>query len=603
MTEIMYHFKFQWLIHNRYGLIALILLALTLQIIAIHQQPLSGDGAYHLIAGYQGWRYGQNRLNLEHPPLVKTVITLPLLFDEALLTEPVPVENILSAIDDIYANAPLIRRATIRARYMMLIFFVIPFFACCYVFGRHFGERRTGIILLFLVAFSFNILPSLTILQTDTAVSLGYLLTLLALFRLVATKSLGSALWVGGAFGFAISVKFSGFLLLPSILIAVILAKPAHRSYGFSVAALVLIAISAWLVMELSYWAVNWNYTKAAGQEIIRTYTRGQAMVVRDQMRKFETMLLAIEAVDPFLAQWMTGALGVYTQNSIGVYPIYAFGEVSYLGRYWYFPALFLIRTPLVILLAGLFSAFYFLKPYRLNNLGFCKTNLSLSYTGKFMGHKERSAELILLIVTAGTYLLTAVMSNYNLGFRHLMPVMPIVYLPVAYWLARFQWRAGLVIGVLIIEAFLLNPLWMDATNTWWLGDNNPTRFAFSSDDNSNFIQLAKYVEQHNINKLQLLSPGLGEQRLHAYIPGTVVVNVDDILKPGWYAVSTRVEQFIPALLQTPEDSALKKVALQWNPLWQVVKTGHDFGYAAGTFHIYYLAEAPVIKLDKAERP
>ncbi|MCB0165382.1 MAG: glycosyltransferase family 39 protein [Anaerolineae bacterium] len=566
-------------------IVVVMLLALGFQLVAIHEQSLSGDGAYHLIAGYQGWRVGQNRLNLEHPPLVKTIMTFPLLFDEPLLTEPVPVKNILAAIDNIHANALLIRRATIRARYMALIFFVIPFLAGCYYLGRYIAHWPTGIILLCLVAFSFSVIPTLTILQTDTAVSLGYLLTLLALFRLLKTKSYDSAVVVGIAFGFAVSVKFSGLLLLPTILIAVILIKPPARSYWFSVRRLSLIILSAWIVLELSYWAINWNYTQEVGRMTIRTYTHGQAMVVRDQMQGFEPLLLAVESKDPFLAQWITGMLGVYTQNSIGVYPVYAFGEVSYWGRYGYFPALFLIRVPLVILLTGLFAVFYFLK------------------RGKFTGQppRQKSAEILLLLVTVGAYLWVAVTSNYNLGFRHLIPIIPIVYLPAACWLAQHRAVARVFIGLLMIEALLLSPLWMNATNTWWLGEANPTRFVFSLEDN--FIQLAKYGEQHNIKKLNVIDPGTGEKQIQAYIPDARLLKWETPLEAGWYAVSVRVEQFVPALLYTPEDSALKQVAQQWHPVWQTVKTGQDFGYAAGSFHIYYLDEGQLIKPGKAQSP
>lgn len=47
--------------------------ALALQVVAIDAQSLTGDGAYHLLAGHQALRYGQNTVNLEHPPLVKLV--------------------------------------------------------------------------------------------------------------------------------------------------------------------------------------------------------------------------------------------------------------------------------------------------------------------------------------------------------------------------------------------------------------------------------------------------------------------------------------------------------------------------------------------------
>ena len=67
---------------KRAGLAFLGLLALGLQIAAIHAHSLSGDGAYHLLAGHQALRYGQNTVNFEHPPLVKLLVALPLLLED-----------------------------------------------------------------------------------------------------------------------------------------------------------------------------------------------------------------------------------------------------------------------------------------------------------------------------------------------------------------------------------------------------------------------------------------------------------------------------------------------------------------------------------------
>ncbi len=90
------------------------LLALGLQIVAVYAHSLSGDGAHHLIAGHQALRYGQNTLNLEHPPLVKLVAGLPLLFEEPP-EPPLRVEDALAAAR-LYTRPQLLKRATVRGR-------------------------------------------------------------------------------------------------------------------------------------------------------------------------------------------------------------------------------------------------------------------------------------------------------------------------------------------------------------------------------------------------------------------------------------------------------------------------------------------------------
>ncbi len=74
--------------------LSLLLVAIALQLWAISIQSMSGDGAYHLLAGHQALRYGQNSLNLEHPPLVKLMVSLPLLTEDQPLAPPLVVEQL-----------------------------------------------------------------------------------------------------------------------------------------------------------------------------------------------------------------------------------------------------------------------------------------------------------------------------------------------------------------------------------------------------------------------------------------------------------------------------------------------------------------------------
>ncbi len=94
------------------------LLTVALAITAIHAHSLSGDGAYHLLAGHQALRYGQNSINIEHPPLVKLLVSAPLLLESEVLAPPLRPEEGLSAAETIHLEPELLRRATIRGRYV-----------------------------------------------------------------------------------------------------------------------------------------------------------------------------------------------------------------------------------------------------------------------------------------------------------------------------------------------------------------------------------------------------------------------------------------------------------------------------------------------------
>jgi hypothetical protein len=147
------------------------------------------------------------------------------------------------------------------------------------------------------------------------------------------------------------------------------------------------------------------------------------------------------------------------------------------------------------------------------------------------------------------------------------------------------------------LESLAVAPLWMSATNTWWMGGRNPTRFAFSAGNleyRQNFIQLAKVAQERQISSLRVLYPALGEEILHAYLPDADLVAPGTPVETGWYAVSVVVEQLVPAILKASEEElydyhSLRPAAEQWLPFWRRIAAGRDFGYIAGTFHLYYV--------------
>ena len=215
-----------------------------------------------------------------------------------------------------------------------------------------------------------------------------------------------------------------------------------------------------------------------------------------------------------------------------------------------------------------------------------------------------------LLALTAAVYLGMAMTSSYNLGLRHLLPILPILLLPAAAWASRRPARMGVLVAVLALESFVLAPLWMSATNTWWLGEANPTRFAFGNMEyRQNLLALAEQAEARGIERLGVLYPLLDEDELRASVPMARVVTPDDLvfggrIEPGWYAVDVLVEQLVPAVLASPPgslhgDAAYRALAARWLPLWDAVAEGEDHGYVAGTFHLYKvgpgLGRVPVI--------
>jgi hypothetical protein len=115
-----------------------------------------------------------------------------------------------------------------------------------------------------------------------------------------------------------------------------------------------------------------------------------------------------------------------------------------------------------------------------------------------------------------------------------------------------------------------------------------------------NFIALETAARARGIGRLHVVYPPLSAKRIDAYVPqADVVVDPDAPLEPGWYAVNVRVEQYLPALLDGDPRAiygyqALRNLAARWEPVWRAVAQGEDYGYIAGTFHLYRLDDTRV---------
>ena len=549
--------------------------AFALQLIAIDAHSLTGDGSYHLLAGHQALRYGQNTLNFEHPPLVKLLVSLPAWLEDEPLAEPVEVDDALAASARIHENPELLLRATKRGRLLALALFVIPLFGACFALGRRFGGPAAGVVLTAAMALSLASMPYLTILQTDTAATLVFVLTVLVGWRYTERATARRALLLGLVAGLGLTVKFSALLLGPTVLAAFLMGK---IGFGKRLVDLVTAAALVLLVVEGVYYLANRDYEQETGRRAIETYCENRGtLAVDDLLDPWRDDLLAVESRAPRAAQWLTGFLGVQTQNRIGVYPSYAFGEVRSAGRWWYFPVVFLVKTPLVLLLATLLALGAFARSPKIS--------------------PEKHAGVFLVVLTTGIYLAMALSSNYNLSVRHLLPVMPFLYLPAALWAARVPWRAAALVGILAVEALAVTPRWISQTNTWWLGEENPTRISLAAGNlefRQNFKLLAQEARARGIDDLGVLYPALPPPVLRAYLPDARLVEPGDEITPGWYAVNVTARQFIPALLDAPEGAVyhqdeLVAGARRYEPLWRAIESGEDHGRLAGTFRLFHV--------------
>ncbi|MBZ0114681.1 MAG: glycosyltransferase family 39 protein [Thermoanaerobaculia bacterium] len=558
-----------------------LLACLALQVQAIRHQSLIGDAPYHLLAGHQALRYGENTLNLEHPPLVKLVAAIPLLLEEPLAPRT-DVRDVLTTARLLFDDPALVRRVQLRSRTLLFIVFGVPLLIACIGLGRRLGDTRSGVLLALCVGLSFSSLPFLSVIQTDTAVALGFTATLWMALRFQDHATLGRSIALGAAAGLAIAAKFSGLLVVPAVGIALLLAP--RLSWRERLTRGLLIATVALAIPWSTYAIANHHYSIDSGRQAIHLYCNGEALVTGDRLQGWEETLLTLEQSSPSLAQYATGFLGIRAQNELGIYPSYAFGTLSSEGRWWYFPAVLALRTPLVLLIAT-FLAYVSARFYRPQSTT----------------RRPLAAGTWVVLGALAVYFGVAVSSSYNLGVRHLLPILPLLYWPAARWGSKTFRRTLVILSLLILEGVTLAPLWMSATGSWWLGQNDPTRLLIVSGDteyHQNFIALEDWARSQGIERYGLLYPLLDPRELAAYSARGYLVTPDTPIDEGVYVTTVLLESHLPALRRTSPArlrgfNALSELAEAWDPSWRAVLRGQDLGYVAGTFHAYRVEESP----------
>ncbi len=198
----------------------------------------------------------------------------------------------------------------------------------------------------------------------------------------------------------------------------------------------------------------------------------------------------------------------------------YFLGHISASGWWYYFPVLLAIKTPLPALLLMIAGAWIAVRS---------------------KSHRE-------LVIIAALMLGSAMMSNLNLGVRHVLPLyVPLSMLAalaaVTLWPSRERWAVAALGAWLLINSALAHPDYLPWANA--LAGRHPERVALDSnfDWGQDVVRLRDECRRR----------GIGE--LHAALFGTVDLRriglppVEPIDErggaPGWYAISESI--VIPA--------------------------------------------------------
>ncbi len=488
---------------------------------ALQKSP-TADESFHLVAGYSYLRWGDFRINPEHPPLVKLLAALPLLAlhtnDSALTRESRDQVEVNGKYGWLLANQWLF--ATNEADKLFL-YAKIPMVALgatlgvlVFCWARELYGFAAGFAALTLYVFDPNILAYSALIHTDIPFALMFFSGSYFFWRTVKRMTWLNWLMTAAFFSLCAVTKFSFLTLLPIwgwLGLSVIFSARSLCSPTGSIAttrfrkaawmALVFLSLVGFALATI--WAAyGFRYEAVSGQRspLLMSAAVEPAAWLRPLILINPKWHLLPEA-------WLSGlvyALSTFNRTA------YLLGELSGDGFWLYFPIAFAVKTPLATLVLLLLSLVMCLwRPRRCAHEQFL---------------------LLPLVLVFGM----AVYARMNIGLRHIIAVYPFLFVwlganAVRLWEGR---SVALKVGVLGLAGWLLGSTLSAFPNYLaYFNDAVDCRKAYEIlvDSNLDWGQdlkgLKKWMDANGVKKIHLAYFGTADPAYYGinaiYAPGT----------------------------------------------------------------------------------
>jgi len=457
--------------------------------LSARQQSQTFDEACHIFAGYRSWKNFDFGINPEHPPLVKLVAAVPLLY-LSLRTPSVPAEYFKSVeytSGREFLNANDVDWLLSRARLAVAIFTILLAVTVFCVARSMWGDGPAFLAMILLI-FEPNILAHGALVTTDMGVTFGLFLAV-GVFYFYLKKPSGVRLFFAGlATGASLGTKHSGILIFPMLFFLAFaellpfwdasakkFAPDLPRKALRQIASLAIICGIALVVLWSLY---GFRYS-----------SRAPGLVVKPPLSEFSQRLGPRgSAIVLRIARWHllpeSYLYGVADIHSPEVIPTFIFGTIYQDKQWFYFPAVLVIKSTVTFLL-------------------FCL----MALLDTALRDKKIRREVLFLVIPPLIYFSVAVYSGINYGVRHLLPMYPFLIILIAFsaWnIARrraFAILAALFVVFHIFSSVRAFPNYLSYANELWGGPQNAHRiFADSNVDWGQGLKVMKrYIDQHQI--------------------------------------------------------------------------------------------------------
>jgi hypothetical protein len=446
--------------HAALFLLAILGVSFILSVGAMKDDTTTFDERAHIPAAYSYVRYGDMRLNPEHPPLLKDLAGLPLLFlhpnfplQSDLWTNGITSEWQFGTAmwstwnlgtEFLFKSGNDAESILFWSRLpIVLLSLLLGFFI--YRFTKELAGTVAGLFATLVYAFDPNILAHDHYVTTDLGITVFIFIATYYFIHFLKNPSPKHIALAGFTLGLAQLAKFSAIILIPLfgllVIIAGITRKPSPskqislrafclKTTGAFLIKYLAILVIAFGIIWIGYLANTWNMPAE------KTILHANLVFAGDALPKtFARNTIVTLANTPGLKPIAHYTLGVFMVFSriTGGNSFYFLGAMPDQASKLYFPVIFFLKETLPLILLIFLTLFYAI--FRIVR---SSASHPLSWKSRFAESFQKYIPQYTMLSFVILYIYLSVSGNLNIGFRHLFPILPFIYVLVTVTLFNF---------------------------------------------------------------------------------------------------------------------------------------------------------------------
>jgi len=535
------------------GLLALMFL---LAVASMKNDSAVRDEMPHIVAGYTYWTMHDYRINPEHPPLIKQLCALPLLFLDVNFpsTYKAWADNVNDQWDlgdtFLYRSGNDADQMIFWGRIPVVILMILTGIVIYRWASEIFGNKTAGLISLLLYALSPNVIAHGRFITTDMGITA---------FSVFALYSWWKFLRNPNAKTFAITVvlqmlmhlaKFSSPIFLPIMGIMSLMAVCCYNTEAMSVwkrirvyvGGIILATIIAYIGVGLWYELVMYKMPLEIQQRLIAESISDNEFRHLGLATKL-TALTEIPVLRPY-AQYLLGFFMVAAHATYG-HSTYFMGSVGQNWREYYFIA-YLLKEPIASQLFLILSL-----------VGIAAFVLIVLRSEHRKDLLERALRkygiLIAFLILIAIVLYMGMTAKLQLGIRYVISIFPYLYIIIG-GLSSFIIRRSRLASVfavlltvwLFAANFVIYPYYLAYFNEYIGGPENGWKYMIDSnlDWGQDLKRLKTFVDENNIKDIKVDYFGGGNLDYYLGQGNFTYWGFDKGPTTGWVAVSVDAIQW-----------------------------------------------------------